>query len=443
MDPMQFRLPLPPIRTDASGVTTGQASTPVGQSVWAPVRKRALGVFAALAILAAGAWAMWPKPVPVDVAAVSAGPMAVTVDEEGKTRIKDIFSVSAPISGTMLRSPLQAGDIVEKAKTIVAVIQPVAPPFLDFRTRLEATAQVKASEAGVALSEAELAQTRSELGFAESELTRARSLSRSSTIATRALEKAQLDVDVRRAAVAKAEAGLTVQRRHLESVRARLVGPTDDPSSGVLDTACCVDVRSPESGRVLKVLHTSEQAVQIGTPLLEIGDPASLEIVVELLSSDAIKIREGAPAIIDSWGGSRPLTARVRRIESAGFTKVSALGIEEQRVRVVLDLLGADRTAHGLGHEFRVFARIRQWEASAVARVPIGALFRTGRNWAVFKSVDGRAVLSTIEIGHRNADFAEVLAGLRIGDRVVLHPSDRLVQGGRIAERTVEPLGNP
>ena len=278
-------------------------------------RKRVLTMIAVLVLGAVVGWALWPKPVPVDVAIVSTGPMTVTVDEEGKTRIKNIFTVSAPISGKMLRSPLQAGDIVEKGNTIVAVIQPTPPPFLDFRSRLEAMAQVKAAEAGVALAEAELAQARSERAFAEGELSRARALSRSSTISVRALEKALLDVEVRNAAIAKSQANVTVQRRQLESVRARLVAPIDEPSAVILDAACCLDVRSPESGRVLKVLNTSEQAVQIGTPLIEIGDPRSLEIVVELLSSDAVKVREGALAVIDGWGGGENLQARVRRIE--------------------------------------------------------------------------------------------------------------------------------
>lgn len=441
MDHLQMWLSRGPIETDTSHLVGRSAPLTIARNaIGGLIGKRVAMSLAAIWLVVAATWAVWPKPVPVDVAAVSMGPMTVTVDEEGKTRIKNVFTVSAPISGKMLRSPLLAGDVVEKGKTIVAVIQPTAPSFLDFRSRLEVMAQVKAAEAGVTLAEAELVQARSELVFAEGELVRARALSQTSTISVRALDKAILDVDVRRAVMAKAEAGLDVQRRQLESVRARLIAPVDDPGSGAQGAGCCFDVRSPESGRVLKVLHTSEQAVQIGTPLIEVGDPAALEVVVDLLSTDAVKIREDAAAQIDGWGGSTTLAARVRRIETAGFTKVSALGIEEQRVRVILDLATADVAARALGHEFRVFTRVHQWSAPDAVRVPIGVLFRSGRNWAVFKAVKGRALLTLIEIGHRNADYAEVLSGLRVGDRVLLHPSDRVLAGTRIAERSVEPI---
>lgn len=397
-----------------------------------------LGLAAAAAgLMAMIGWALWPKPVGVDMATVTSGPMAVQVEEEGKTRIRDVFVVSAPQSGTMLRSPLLAGDGVEKDKTIVAILQPMTPPFLDMRARLEATAQADAAEAGVRLAEAELAQARSELTFAESELSRAKSLIRTNAISARTLERSTLDVSVRKAAVAKAEANLIVKQREFDSARARLIAPSDDPHAGPFATGCCIEVKSPESGRVLRVLHTSEQVVQVGTPLLEVGNPLSKEIVVELLSTDAVKVREGAVATIDGWGGPQRLSGTVRRVEAAGFTKVSALGIEEQRVRVVIDLQpGADAGAN-LGHDYRVFVRIRVWESASALQVPIGALFRQGGRWSVFKVEAGRAKPVTIDVGQRNAEFAEVVAGLTAGDRVVLHPSDRVVDGGRVSERVV------
>lgn len=398
--------------------------------------KRVLLGIAVAATASAAAWALWPRPVPVDLAAVVRGPMAVTVDEEGKTRIKDVFVVSAPIAGTMRRSPLLAGDAVERDRTIVAAIQPAVPPFLDFRTRAESAAREKAADAAVLLAEAELAQARSELAFAESELARAAALLRTNVIAQRVHEKAQIDHAVRKAAVAKSEANVAVRRREHESARARLLGPEDDKAAGVLDADCCLEVRAPESGRVLRVLATSEQVVQNGTPLVEIGNPQALEIVVELLSTDAVKIRAGALAEIDGWGGDRRLPARVRRIESAAFTKVSALGIEEQRVRVVLDLLPDPSGASPeLGHEFRVFVRIREWAAADALTVPVGALFRHDGRWAVFKFDSGRAAVTVVEVGHRNPDVAEVLSGLVAGDRVVLHPSDRVMHGGSVAPR--------
>ena len=403
-------------------------------------RKQMLLACALVIVVAGFAWALWPKPVGVDVVVVSAGPMTVTVDEEGKTRIKDVFVVSAPIAGKVLRSPLLAGDLVERHRTVVAVIEPSTPPFLDARSRLEAEAHVKAAEAATALAEAELKQARSEAEFAERELVRARALSRNATVPARTVEKAELDAAVRRAAVTKAEASVAVRQRELESARARLVGPGDQ---GTLlpDASCCLEVRAPASGRVLKVLQTSEQVVQTGAALVEIGDPRTLEIVVELLSTDAVKVREGARAEIDGWGGRERIQARVRRIESSGFTKVSALGIEEQRVRVVLDLDSEATATTTLGHEFRVFVRIEQWSSEKALAVPIGALFRRDGKWAVFKVADRRAVLVPVEVGNRNGQAAEITAGLKAGDWVVMHPSDRVADGVRIAERQVEPPG--
>ncbi len=398
-------------------------------------RKRLALAACGIAVVAAATWALWPKAIAVDLATATRGPMSVTVEEEGKTRIRNVFVVSAPQSGKMLRSPLLAGDLVEKGRTVVAIIQPTPPPFLDMRTQLEATAQSEAAAAGVRLADAELAQARSELTFAESELVRAKVLSRTNTISARTLERATLEVDVRRAAVAKAEANRAVRQRELEAARARLVSPVEDMLASPLGAGCCIDVRSPEDGRVLKVLVTSEQAVQMGTPLVEIGNPGEQEIIVDLLSTDAVRVREGALATIDGWGDSRSLPAKVRRIESAGFTKVSALGIEEQRVRVVLDFDPPRDQQVRLGHEFRVFVRIRVWDSEDVTRVPVGALFRQDGRWSVFKLKDNRAWSTTIEINHRNAETAEVTGGLASGDRVILHPSDRVQSGVRVVER--------
>ncbi|MEZ5851275.1 MAG: HlyD family efflux transporter periplasmic adaptor subunit [Hyphomicrobiaceae bacterium] len=427
--------PMPPATrtaTPTAGPKPAPAAWPIG---------RIGGIAGALGIAIILAWMIWPKPIPVDISIISKGPMSVTVEDEGKTRIKDVFVVSAPVAGKMLRSPLLAGDKVEKNKTIVAVIQPVSPPFLDFRTRLEAAAGVKAAEAGVALAEAELVQARSELTFAESELTRTEALARTNNVALRSLEKAKIDAAVRKAAVAKAEANLAVRQRELESARARLVGPDDASGTTAQDGSCCLEVRAPESGRVLKVAATSEQVVGSGTPLVEIGNPRNLEIVVDLLSTDAVKVREGAKASIENWGGPTHLAAHVRRIETAGFTKVSALGIEEQRVRVILDLDPGQPAVEGLGHEFRVFVRIDEWHTADAVRVPLGALFRHKDKWAVFRMSGNRAHLVEVAIGRRNSDGAQVLGGLAPGDRVVLHPSDRVTAGVRVRQRAVEEYG--
>jgi HlyD family secretion protein len=400
---------------------------------------RGLALAATAVLVGALAWALWPKPVPVDAGKVARGPVLVTVDEEGKTRIKDVYTVSAPISGKVLRRLLEPGDPVKQDDTVVATIEPTAPPFLDVRVLRELEAQVAATKAGVALAEAEVRQAQSELEFAEGEYDRARRLARSEAIAQRALEKAKLDAETRRAALERAKSGLEVRRREVESAQARLIGP-DEHWKGEVPLGCCVKVHAPVSGRVLRILQESEKVVAAGTPLVEIGDPGKLEIVVELLSADAVKVRAGAPATVEAWGGT-PVAAQVTRVEPAGFTKISALGIEEQRVRTILELRGSAEALQRLGHDYRVFVRIEVYAVPEALRVPIGALFRKGEDWAVFVVTGGRALATPVKIGHRNSSFAEVVGGLAEGDIVVLHPSDRVADGVRVAATLVPSAG--
>jgi HlyD family secretion protein len=402
----------------------------------ANLTKRGLIVAGLLALAGALAWAMWPKPVGVDFAQATRGPLLVTVDEEGKTRIKDVYTVSAPISGKLVRLSLEAGDRVKKDVTTVAVIEPNAPPFLDVRALREVEAQIEASKAAVALAEAEIRQAESELEFAESELTRARTLMRSKTISERTMERARIDVDTRRATLARAKSNLDVRKREQESAQARLTAP-EEAWKGEVPVGCCVTVRAPVSGRVLRLIQESERVVLAGTPLVEIGDPTNLELVVEYLSVDAVKVREGAKAAVEGWGGPA-LVAKVTRVEPAGFTKVSALGIEEQRVRIVLALANSSEAAERLGHEYRVVVKIEIYESAKALRVPISALFRKGDQWAVFTVSGGRARLMPVEIGQRNTTFAEVLRGLTEGATVLLHPSDRVDDGTRVVRSNSE-----
>lgn len=386
----------------------------------------------AAAVLGALYVALRPRPVSVDLAEVSRGPMRVTVAEEGKTRVRNVYTVAAPVAGKVLRIALDPGDQVVKEETVVAVIQPAAPPFLDHRARHEAEAQVSAAVAAVELAEAEVGQAQSELAFAQSELKRSDVLARTQTVSERVLEKARIEVQVRTAALAKARASVEVRRRELETARSRLIGP-ESPSDTSAD--CCISVRSPVSGQVLKRIQVSETVLAAGTPLVDIGDTDDIEVVVELLSSDAVRVKAGAPATIDGWGGQQALAARLKRIEPSGFTKVSALGIEEQRVRSILEFDGAPEARRRLGHDYRVFVNIETWASDAVARVPLSALFRNRDEWAVFRAEGGRARLVPVEIGQRSADVAEVRTGLVVGDAVVLHPSDRLADGARISPR--------
>jgi HlyD family secretion protein len=386
-----------------------------------------LGVVLLFGVLA---WSLWPKPVPVDVAEVRHGPLTVTVDEEGKARIKDVYTVSAPISGKLVRLSLEAGDRVKKDMTLIASIEPMAPAFLDVRATRELEAQLEAAKAAVALAEAEIKQVAAELWFAESEFSRAQSLSKTKAISERTLERARIDVETRQAAVTRARASLEVRQRELESSRARLIGP-EEAWKGEVPSGCCVSVRAPVSGRVLRLIQESERVVMAGTPLIEIGDPKNLELVVELLSVDAVKVVEGATATIDGWGGM-PLLAKVTRVEPAGFTKVSALGIEEQRVRTILELQNLENLADRLGHEFRVFVKITIYQSANALRLPISALFRKGEQWAVYVLDHGVARSVPVDIGQRNMDFAEVVKGPPEGTMVILHPSDRVIDGTKV-----------
>ena len=394
------------------------------------VRRLVLGLLGAGALVWLG-WALWPKPVPVDFAAVGRGPLEVTVEDEGITRIREIYTVSAPTGGKMLRAPREVGDAVIAGDTIVAVFQPTEPAFLDVRMQRINQAAVDAGEAAVQLAEAQLAQARSQLEFFQGDRRRADELAARNAISARAVEKAKLDVATGEAAVASAAATLEVRRRELESARAQLI----QPGEGAVPSTCCIQGRAPVSGRVLKILVESEQVVQPGTPLLEIGDPNDLEVVVDLLSRDAVRVERGAPARIESWGGEASLNARVVRIEPSGFTKVSALGIEEQRVRTILEFTDAPDHWRRLGHAFRIVARIQVWSADDELLVPLSALFRHRERWAVFVIEAGRARLRPVEIGERNLRATRVLEGLRPGEQVILHPSDRITDGVRITRR--------
>jgi HlyD family secretion protein len=306
----------------------------------------------------------------------------------------------------------------------------MAPAFLDVRTLREAEAHVEAAKANVALAQAETNQAAAELEFAQSELARAHALIRSKAISERTLERARIDAETRQASLARAKASLEVRKRELESAQARLIAP-EEAWKGEVPAGCCVTVKAPVNGRVLRVLQESERVIVAGTPLIEIGDPENLELVVDLLSADAVKVAEGAAAVVDAWGG-KSLTAKVTRVEPAGFTKVSALGIEEQRVRTILKLQDVAEGVDKLGHQYRVFVRIAVYEATSALRVPISALFRRGEQWVVYVVENGRTRGVALQIGQRNAAFAEVLQGLDEGALVVLHPSDRVHERTRV-----------
>lgn len=398
-----------------------------------PLRRTAI-VLAGLALAGvAGWWALKPQAVPVDMAAIARGPLEVTVGDDGKTRIIDVYTVSAPVAGTVQRTPGNVGDKVEAGKTTVAMIRPAAPAFLDARTRREAEAALAAAQAAVRLAEAQAVEAQAELDLAGSEQRRVEALARRNVVSERMFEEANAAVRRAEARRGIADATLDMRQREMESAQARLIGP--ETGAGAENGDCCVVVSAPVDGDILTIHHESEAVVAAGTPLVEIGDPAKIEVVAELLSADAVRIAEGADARVESWGGP-PLAARVRRIEPSGFTKVSTLGIEEQRVRTVLDLTGPAGERPGLGHGYRVTVAIVVERHDDVLLVPLGALFRQGSNWAVFVAgEDDRASLRRIELGARDARHALVRDGLSEGERVILHPSDRVAEGVGVTSR--------
>jgi HlyD family secretion protein len=389
-------------------------------------------VFAAVLLAIAGVtYAMWPRPVAVDIAAIDHGPLRVTVDEEGVAEVKEVFRVSAPVAGRISRVPVEVGDTVAANVTDVALIRPTDPSFLDARSRQELQAAADSAKAAVDLAEAQLRSATSTGRLYETDLARAVELSGKGQLSDRALEKARADVDTSKAAIAQAAAALAMRRSELAGAQARLIEP--DASTATDDN--CLPVKSPVSGTVIRVINEDEQVVAAGTPLVEVGDPANLKLVVPLLSSDAVNVAAGALATIDGWGGPA-LNATVIRIDPSAHTKVSALGIEEQRVDATLALAEPRANWRSLGHQFHIMAHIVTWNAGDIVRVPLGALFRSKSDWAVYRVVDGKARITPITLGHRNGQYGEVLDGLSAGDQVVLHPSDQVADGVTVATRT-------
>lgn len=366
-------------------------------------------------------WAFRPAPIPVETAAATRGDLTVTVEAEGEARIREVIVISAPIAGMLQRVTLHPGDAVE-AGQVVARIGPVAPALLDSRARAVAEATAAAAAAAVEFARSQVVQAEASVDFARTEADRSRTLFARGALSQRMLDDATLAERSADAAVVSARANLAVRQKEMESARAILDG---DPVSA----ACCIDVTAPVAATVLRVTTEDAQVLQPGTPIMDIGNLGDMEIRVHVLSRDAVGIAEGAEATITGWGGP-DLAARVARVEPGATTRVSALGIEEQRVEVRLSLTAPPPPA--LGHGFRVMARITIDEAKDILRVPIAALFRSGGNWAVFTVSDERADLRPLSIGRRNAEMAEVISGLEDGAALILRPADTVTDGVRV-----------
>lgn len=393
------------------GASAPRVNRPRRPRRWIPYA----GAAVLLVLLVVG---LWPEAVPVETATVSQGPLRTTVNEEGKTRIKHRFIVSAPVTGQLRRIPFKPGAEVIAEQTVLAVIDPLASSPLDLRSRVTAQARRDVAAANVE-------RARAALTYAASELRRTEKLRAESTVSEQELETAQW----REASAARE---LSAAESTLRQADAELADFSRPLNNGANSSVPPTEVRSPVTGRVLRVFEESARAVSSGLPLIEVGDPADLEVVIEVLSRDGARIGPGTKVELEHWGGSQPLAARVRLVEPAGFTKISALGVEEQRVNVVADLVTPPEQRLNLGDNFRVEARIITWETEQTLKVPAGALFRRGQQWETFVLEGGRVRLRQVTVGHSSGSETEILDGLQAGEAVVVYPGDRVRDGLRV-----------
>lgn len=389
-------------------------------------RSRLAALGAAVLVAAAMAWALRPRPALVEASKVVRGPLAATVTAEGRTRVKDLYVVTAPVAGDLERVAVEAGDSVSPG-AIIARLWPLASSPLDVRSRATAVAGVAAARAAVAEAEATEKEAAGARTHAESLLATAQRLVPGGAVPRNQLEHAQHEAEIRRQAVDAAHAAVEAARAELARTEAA-VAPGGRRSPHPAAT-----IASPVAGRVLRIRRDTAGPVAAGTPLVEIGNLSSLEIVADLLTADAMRVHQGAVATVTDWGGTGAITARVRRVEPAAFTKISALGLEEQRVRVLLDL--AAPPPPGMGHDFHVNVSIVVWNGDDVLVIPSTALFRSGDRWAVFAVREGRVRLTAVTPGPADSSRTVVAQGLSEGDEVVVQPSDALRDGARVERR--------
>jgi HlyD family secretion protein len=385
------------------------------------------GAAAILAVLIVLAFR--PQAVTVDAGESSSGPMQVTVRDEGRTRVRNEYVVSAPVGGRLLRFPYKPGAYVEAGQTIARIV-PSDPAFLDVRARGEAQAAVRAAQAGLSVALAELERAEAQFQFARREEARIESLRERGLTSEESLDQARLSLRVAESALAAAQDSVGMREAELEAARAR----ARQPGSGETD-AEPVPLLAPVSGRVLRVAQESEAVIGPGSEVAVLGDPRDLEVVVEMLSTDAVQVKAGAEVIIEDSGLGEPLAGRVRLVEPYGFLKISALGVEEQRVNVIVDFTGPPAEWAAFGHGYRVEAAIVTWRAENVTQVPVAALFRRDGQWAVFRIAGGRAVLTPVEVGRNNGRSAEVISGIAPGEAVILYPGEEIEDGARVEPR--------
>jgi len=387
-------------------------------------------VLALLAVLVAAGLALgFREPAPlVDAADVVRAPFRVTIEEEGRTRVKDRYEVSAPIAGQIARVSLEPGDRVAPG-AVLFVIDPLLSAPLDARARAQAQATLARAESALQASQTQMQVEQARAALADSELARLRPLAATGHVSAAALDRAQSEVRTAAAALRSARFAVDVARHERDVARAAL------SVNGTAAGSAPMPVRSPVDATVLKRLRQSEGTVQAGAAILTLGDLDSLEIEVDVLSPDAVRLQPGMPVEVERWGGDTTLSGRVRRIEPSGFTKVSALGVEEQRVWVYVELDGDREAWRRLGDGYRVEARFVVWQGDDVLQVPAGALFREGDRWGLYVIDGDRVRHRQVTPGRRGGLLVQIVDGLQAGERVVLHPGQDLRDGARVRVR--------
>lgn len=399
-----------------------------------------LAVTVVAGALVAGAltYAFWPRPTLVDMGLVTRGPMQVTINEEGRTQVHEPYVVSTPIAGRMMRLTIEPGDSVEQGE-VVARMLPTSPSALDARSREQARANVTAAEAALRVAEADLNKARADRDLAEANLERTKRLFDSGIVSQAALDADQRAARAANAALDTTRAAISMRVAELNNARAALISFDDNGLAEAIEAEKdeVLPLKAPVPGAVLQIMQQSEITLPAGTPILEIGDiETDLEVLAQLLSTDAVKISAGDPVVIDNWGGPVPLTGEVARIDPWGFTKVSALGVEEQRVNVTIRFLSPYEQRPTLGHGFRVETRIVTWSDEDALMVPAGALFRDGpEHWALFVVKDGRAEQRRIDVAANNGLTAAIASGVNAEEQIVLYPPAGLMDGQSVAKR--------
>lgn len=392
-------------------------------------------IYLGLAVLAGALllYAFLPPAIEVEVAQVTRGRLEVTVREDGKTRIKERYVVSSPLEGELLRVNLHAGDQVQAGKTLLAAIEPGDPTLLDARTRAETEARAKAAGARLQHAQSQLERAQASHQFALAQHVRMETLLPQKVVTREAYDAAVYELKAAQEDVHAGEFSVKIAEFELEQAKAALLRANSTQRPG--DSR--FEIHSPIDGEVLRVFQESAAMLPAGTRLMELGDRSNLEVEVDVLSSDAVKISPGSKMYLEHWGATTPLLARVRLIEPQAFLKVSALGVEEQRVNVIADFVAPPEARARLGDAYRVEARIVLWEADQVLKTNAGACFRFEDGWAVYRIHQGRAQLTTVEIGQNSGLEVEILKGLNEHDQLVAYPGDQIFEGTRVVPRKV------